>query len=89
MVASQITEFLKTGNISNSVNFPELIEERQSDFRLTLSNRNVAGMIGQITTIEQVCLDEECRCLILLLKHPHTFELHQESQHHLEIKCLL
>ena len=51
MAADQIRDFLENGNIKNSVNFPELIEERQSDFRLTLSNRNVAGMIGQITTI--------------------------------------
>ena len=51
MAAHQIKDFLENGNIKNSVNFPELIEERQSDFRLTLSNRNVAGMIGQITTI--------------------------------------
>ena len=51
MAADQIKDFLENGNIKNSVNFPELIEERQSDFRLTLSNRNVAGMIGQITTI--------------------------------------
>ena len=51
MAADQIKDFLENGNIKNSVNFPELIEERQSEFRLTLSNRNVAGMIGQITTI--------------------------------------
>ena len=51
MAADQLKDFLENGNIKNSVNFPELIEERQSDFRLTLSNRNVAGMIGQITTI--------------------------------------
>ena len=51
MAADQIKDFLENGNIKNSVNFHELIEERQSDFRLTLSNRNVAGMIGQITTI--------------------------------------
>ena len=51
MAADKLKDFLENGNIKNSVNFPELIEERQSDFRLTLSNRNVAGMIGQITTI--------------------------------------
>ena len=51
MAADQLKDYLENGNIKNSVNFPELIEERQSDFRLTLSNKNVAGMIGQITTI--------------------------------------
>ena len=29
----------------------ELQEERKSQFRLTVSNKNVAGMIGQITTV--------------------------------------
>ena len=51
MAADQLKDYLENGNIKNSVNFPELIEERQSDFRLTLTNKNVAGMIGQITTI--------------------------------------
>jgi len=51
MAADQLKDYLENGNIKNSVNFPELIEERQSDFRLTLSNKNVAGMIGQITMI--------------------------------------
>jgi D-3-phosphoglycerate dehydrogenase len=51
MAADQLKDYLENGNIKNSVNFPELIEERQSDYRLTLSNKNVAGMIGQITTI--------------------------------------
>ena len=51
MAADQLKDYLENGNIKNSVNFPELIEERQSDFRLTLSNKNVAGMIGQVTTI--------------------------------------
>ena len=51
MAADQLKDYLENGNIKNSVNFPELIEERQSDFRLTLSNKNVAGMIGKITTI--------------------------------------
>ena len=43
--------FLVNGNIINSVNFPDLVETRKSRFRITLSNNNIAGMIGQITTI--------------------------------------
>lgn len=51
MAADQLKDFLENGNIKNSVNFPELLEERKSEFRLTVSNKNVAGMIGQITTV--------------------------------------
>ena len=46
-----ILSSLENGNIINSVNFPELVEPRKSKFRITLSNSNIAGMIGQITTI--------------------------------------
>ena len=51
MAAEQLKDFLENGNIINSVNFPELVEPRKSKFRITLSNNNIAGMIGQITTI--------------------------------------
>jgi D-3-phosphoglycerate dehydrogenase len=51
MAAKQLIDFLENGNIKNSVNFPELIEPRRSKFRITLSNNNIAGMIGQMTTI--------------------------------------
>ena len=51
MAAEQLIDFLENGNIKNSVNFPELIEPRRSKFRITLSNNNIAGMIGLMTTI--------------------------------------
>ena len=51
MAAEQLDEFLSNGNIKNSVNFPELIEPRPSEFRITLSNKNHPGMIGKITTV--------------------------------------
>ena len=51
MAAEQIDDFLNKGNIKNSVNFPELIEPRPSEFRITLSNKNHPGMIGKITTV--------------------------------------
>ena len=51
MAAEQLDDFLNNGNIKNSVNFPELIETRPSQFRITLSNRNHPGMIGKITTV--------------------------------------
>ena len=51
MAAEQLDDFLRNGNIKNSVNFPELIEPRPSEFRITLSNKNHPGMIGKITTV--------------------------------------
>ena len=51
MAAEQLDDFLSNGNIKNSVNFPELIEPRPSEFRITLSNKNHPGMIGKITTV--------------------------------------
>ena len=51
MAAEQLDDFLNNGNIKNSVNFPELIETRPSQFRITLSNKNHPGMIGKITTV--------------------------------------
>ena len=47
---SQITEFLQTGNIKNSVNFPDVHLKRTTDFRISITNRNVPAMIGQIAT---------------------------------------
>ena len=51
MAAEQLDDFLNNGIIKNSVNFPELIEPRPSEFRITLSNKNHPGMIGKITTV--------------------------------------
>ncbi len=51
MAAEQLDDFLNNGNIKNSVNFPELIETRPSQYRITLSNKNHPGMIGKITTV--------------------------------------
>ena len=49
MVASQITDFLQTGNIKNSVNFPDVNLERTSgSFRLAVVNRNVPKILGSV-----------------------------------------
>ncbi|NND53829.1 MAG: phosphoglycerate dehydrogenase [Gammaproteobacteria bacterium] len=55
MVAEQVKEYLQHGNIKNSVNFPEAILPRKSgSYRLTIANKNVPNMVGQIST----CLAE-------------------------------
>ncbi len=50
MAVNQITEFLQTGNIKNSVNFPDVHLKRTTDFRISITNKNVPAMIGQIAT---------------------------------------
>ncbi len=49
MVAEQVKDFLENGNIRNSVNFPEVIVPRGSDYRLIVANANVPNMLGQIS----------------------------------------
>jgi D-3-phosphoglycerate dehydrogenase / 2-oxoglutarate reductase len=51
MAAEQLVDFLQTGNIRNSVNFPAVTLEPAGGFRLAVSNRNVPGMLGQMTSV--------------------------------------
>ena len=50
MVADQIREYLESGNIRNSVNFPNTYMPRAKGPRLAVTNRNVPNVVGQITT---------------------------------------
>jgi len=51
MAAEQIKTFLETGNIRHSVNFPDCVMEKTARKRLTIANKNIPNMVGQITTI--------------------------------------
>ncbi len=51
MAADQLINFLETGSIRNSVNFPIVSMERTEGARVAISNRNIPGMLGQITTV--------------------------------------
>ena len=51
MVAEQIKDYLENGNVSNSVNFPEIHLARVTDYRLAVVNANVPDMVGQISHI--------------------------------------
>jgi len=51
MVADQVRDYLETGNIVNSVNFPNVSMPRGTDYRLVVCNANVPNMVGQISTI--------------------------------------
>jgi D-3-phosphoglycerate dehydrogenase len=50
MVADQVRDFLENGNILNSVNFPNVLLERESPYRIGIANANVPNMLGQIST---------------------------------------
>ena len=50
MVADQIADYLDNGNITNSVNFPNISMARESAYRLAIANANVPKMLAQIST---------------------------------------
>ena len=49
MVAEQVCDFLLDGTIRNSVNFPDVILPRESQFRVAIANANVPNMVGGIS----------------------------------------
>ena len=51
MAADQLIEFLSTGNIRNSVNFPACEMSMTADKRIVIANENIPNMVGQITTV--------------------------------------
>ena len=50
MVADQIRDYLENGNITNAVNFPEVVMPRVQGYRLGFANANVPNMVAQIST---------------------------------------
>ncbi|WP_295882519.1 phosphoglycerate dehydrogenase [uncultured Thiohalocapsa sp.] len=50
MVADQVRAYLEDGNVTNSVNFPEIVLPRNGGHRIAVVNRNVPNMVGQIST---------------------------------------
>ena len=50
MAVQQLADFLQTGNINNSVNFPNIYLPRSTKSRIAITNKNVPAMIGQIAT---------------------------------------
>ncbi|MCP4075935.1 MAG: 3-phosphoglycerate dehydrogenase [Gammaproteobacteria bacterium] len=51
MVADQIKDYLENGNVTNSVNFPEIKLSRATENRLSVVNANMPDMVGQISHI--------------------------------------
>ncbi|MCQ2400533.1 MAG: phosphoglycerate dehydrogenase [Lachnospiraceae bacterium] len=51
MAVRQTRDYLENGNISNSVNFPDVSFARADGDRITVLHENKIGMLGQITEI--------------------------------------
>ena len=65
MAAEQLKHFLETGSITNSVNFPQVSMERSEGHRVAVTNSNVPGMLGQMTSL---LADREINVIDLLNK---------------------
>jgi D-3-phosphoglycerate dehydrogenase len=50
MVVRQMMNYLENGNLTNTVNFPNLTMGRESPYRMAVANTNVPNMLGQIST---------------------------------------
>jgi len=50
MVAENVKDYLENGNIRFSVNFPDCRLPRMDAYRMTIANKNVPNMVGQIST---------------------------------------
>lgn len=50
MVANQLRDFIENGNITNSVNFPDVKMAKEAVNRLIVTHANIPNMLGQIST---------------------------------------
>ncbi len=50
MAAHEIIEYLENGNITHSVNFPDVSLPHNGDARICILHRNVAGVLSKIST---------------------------------------
>ena len=61
MVANSLKSYLESGNILNSVNFPDVKLTINSPHRLTITNKNMPNIIGQFTSVlgnSQINIDD-------------------------------
>ena len=50
MAGKTIRRFMETGEIINSVNFPNVRQELSAPYRITLINKNVPNIVARIST---------------------------------------
>lgn len=51
MAVKEIKDYLENGNITNSVNFPNVIQERDSKERLCITNKNVPNILASVSKL--------------------------------------
>ena len=51
MAAEQLDEFIRFGNIKNSVNFPNVRLDSNAQYRIAVANRNVPGLLGELMSV--------------------------------------
>lgn len=51
MAVKEIRDYLENGNITNSVNFPRCVQERESKVRVCIINKNVPNMLARISKL--------------------------------------
>ncbi len=51
MAARELVDYIENGNITHSVNYPDVASPRSSVCRLTIMHANVEGVISKITTL--------------------------------------
>ena len=49
MVVDQVRDYLEHGNVSNAVNFPDVMVARESPYRVAIANANVPNMLSQMS----------------------------------------
>jgi D-3-phosphoglycerate dehydrogenase len=50
MAVKQLMDYLESGAITNSVNYPKIRLDQRAPYRLIVVNKNIPNMVGQITT---------------------------------------
>lgn len=51
MAAEQLVDYLETGNIRNSVNYPEIVLPRGAKNRVVVLHENIPNMLSQISGV--------------------------------------
>lgn len=51
MATEQIIDYLENGNINHSVNFPRVVQARESKTRICLTNKNVPNILARISKL--------------------------------------
>ena len=50
MAANEIRDYLENGNITHSVNMPDIQMAQEAKYRLCIINKNIPNMVGEMTT---------------------------------------